>query len=511
MNRRAHALISGAQALIAQGHFEAALEALKPMVGSADGCREAKLEALALSAAACNHLSWYHEEIELRRARLALIREGGAAEANERALLASAFTVLGDFGAAQETIAPLTPGCGRREWAQALRVKALIVLRRDRDYEHAGELVREAVTLLARDGDNFGRGRLRVLEGIILCLRARPKAAVAALRGGQRILVKLIHEHPPALFEYAKAEFFLGDVNFMGGNNRGALACYEKARQLLGRRATAHFVKRYFLRLGQVYYALGDLARARGHFLHPELLAAVEKLGNLEGYFWCYMGAAVSSLTAGAFEQAAQSLAEAEKCVRPHPTPFIQAYIRLAQGHLALAQKMLPEAEAAYREAQHLFARVGASGFLQGMSTCLACRGDVEVKRGNTKGLLAVLKECAKLAAASGHADLRVNALLLESAALAEGAKNEDKRFRDIFDQLDLIASPVTMFRVVSNLYHYARKFANYTLDVEIEKRIQALKNALAGGTYLALYRECVDRRYTARIMAAVRVEEEGP
>ena len=64
-----------------------------------------------------------------------------------------------------------------------------------------------------------------------------------------------------------------------------------------------------------------------------------------------------------------------------------------------------------------------------------------------------------------------------------------------------MISSPVTMFKVVSNLYHYARKFADYKLDVELEKRIQDLKNVLASETYFTLYRECVDRRYAARIM----------
>ncbi len=501
MNRRAHTRISSAHALLARGDFEAVIDVLKPIVAAPNGCREAHLEALALSAAACNRLSWYHEEVDLRRTRLAMIRESGTAEARERALLAGALAALGDFAAAQEAIDPVTPRWGCQEWAEALRVKALIVMRRDRDYDRAGELAHEAATLLEHSGGTFDRGRLRVLEGIILRMRTRVEDARIALLDGQRMLAELLDQHPPALQEYAKAEFFLGDVHYMRGDIQGALDRYEHARMMLGTRASAHFVKRYFLRLGQVNYSLGDYARARDLYLHTDLLAAVEKIGSLEGYFWCYLGAAAASLAARAIDEAAQSLAEADKCVDAQPSPFTAGYARLAHGDLALARNELDEADAAYREAERLFKGIGASGHLQGISDCLACRGELEIRRRNTGGLLAVLKECAALATVSGHIDLRVKTLLLESAALAEGVEDEDQRFRDVLAHLDVISSPVTMFKVVSNLYHYARKFADYKLDVELEQRIQDLKNVLASETYFTLYRECVDRRYADRIM----------
>ncbi len=501
MNQRSHTLISNAHGLLARGDFEAAIDVLKPIVESRNGCREARMEALALSATACNRLAWYQEETDLRRRRLGMIRESGTSEARERAQLATAQVALGNFAAAEETIAPVTPQWGCQEWTEALRVHALVAMRRDRDYAKAAQLTQEASALLEHGGGAFDRGRLRVLSGIVLRMASRVEEARTALLEGQRLLGDLIDQNPPALQEYAKAEFFIGDLHQMRGDMQGALGHYEHARSLLGKRASAHFVKRYYLRLAQINYSLGDYVQAGKLYVHPELLAAVEKIGNLEGYFWCYLGAAAAALASQRIDEAEQCLAEAMKCIDAKPSRFIAGHVRLAHADMALARNELDAADAGYREAESLFRQVGATGHLQGISDCLACRGEIEIRRKNVPGLLAVVKECAALATTSGHLDLQVKALLLKSVALAEGAEDREELFRDVLAHLDTISSPVTMFKVVSNIYHYARKFADYQLDLELEKRIQDLKNVLASETYFSLYRECVDRRYAERIM----------
>ena len=80
MNRRTHALISSAHALLARGDFEAVVDALKPVVACANGCREAHLEAVGCRPA----LVLGHQAPDLARAQQVLAQ---CLEARRRAVV----------------------------------------------------------------------------------------------------------------------------------------------------------------------------------------------------------------------------------------------------------------------------------------------------------------------------------------------------------------------------------------------------------------------------------------
>jgi len=57
------------------------------------------------------------------------------------------------------------------------------------------------------------------------------------------------------------------------------------------------------------------------------------------------------------------------------------------------------------------------------------------------------------------------------------------------------------MYKVVANVYHYARKFGDYELDVSLEAKLAKLKDALDQGVYEKLRSLYVDRRFAQRII----------
>lgn len=496
MTSRKNVTISDAHALVVTGRFESVISLLKPIIASDSVKRDQKLEALALCATACHQLSWYEEEVLFRTKRLSLVRSAGIAEARERTALARAQVSLGRLADAEKAIKGIDKKWGRLEWAEYLQAKALIHLRQTRDYTRAAALLEEALALLNKAGSSFEQGRAKVLLGHALRFDHQLQKACAWFKEAQNDLSGLMDRNPAALMEFANSEFFLGDIERLMGNLDVALSLYQRSSKLLGGRASLHFIYRYYQRLGSVYFQLEDFEKARTCYLHEKRMAAVERIGNLENFFWCYYAAAKTHTAQKDAAQAKDMLREAEKCVKPVKTLYQAGHVSLLQGEIFEASGEPLQARACFQDAQASFSRIGANGHQPGMADALYHLGMIALEAGDLKEAINMARQCAELAAETGFLSIQSKALMLKSHILVAGDDDLDDMFHDILKRVDMIHSPAMMFKVLSNIYYYAHKFCDYEIDVSIEKRLAALRKVLDSATHARLYHDHIDKKY---------------
>ncbi len=501
MRTRENPAIAEACGLLQQGHYEKALDAVKAFLQKKPRSLAVRLRALEVAATAYAQLGRHAEEVGIRRERLAVIRKAGLAGATEEAALAKALIALGRYQEAEEALGPEDARREDTERAEFLLMKATVILRRSRDYDTTVEMLRQAYRLVEASGTPLDRGRLKVRIGHALRFAGKITEAREALTAGQAELAKVLDEDPRAEAEYSKSDFILGDTYRLTGELHLAIQSYERAKQRLGPRASAHFVKRYYQRTAIVFYMLQRFAEAREAYLNEECLAAVKRIGNPEDFFWSYLGAAKSYLAEGALTTAEEFLVKAVEAAGEGPSAFIRGHVALTRGSVYQRRGAWDAAENRYKEAERAFGEIGNGGHLPGIVDCLVNLGLLAVDRNQQDRAIELANRCGEMSERCGYHSVYGRELLLKSTVLAEYDGDLDDLFKDVFDRLDAIACPATRFKVVANIYHYGRKFRSYDLDVKLEAKLNELRDVLDRSVYDQLRRTYFDSRFAQRIV----------
>lgn len=457
--------------------------------------REQRLEALALSANAASCLCWFSEEVQFRKQRLSLLRPQTSNEAKERAALAAAYLKRSRFKEADETISVIDKKWGAREWSEHLQMKAFIILRRDRDYLTAASLLREALSIMKERGSRLEKAAIKKRLGHALRFANRIPEAIKILKEAQTDLSQIMDKSPYALQEYTQCEFLLGDIARLTGELNEAWNLYHRSREMLGDRASVHFLKKYYHRIGTVYLMLGFYEEADDYYNHPMLVNAIERIGNPEDYFWPYMGRAAAACARGDYEKSEAMHKEAEKCIAADSSPFLRSHITLSEAELSFHKEDFGKAKVLYEKAQKGFQSIGRNGDENGICDCLSGRGLVELKYKNIEQAILLAQQCADYAQTTGFLSIRSKELFLKSFILVSGKTDLDPFFHDIMKRYHVIASPVSMYKVLSNVYYYAHKFCEHTIDAAIEKKLKSLKQILNQETHRSLEQQYFDKQ----------------
>ena len=511
MRARTADLLRRARDAFARGRFTSVLEMLAPVRQARTGTRAGRLEALELSAAAASQLAWYGEEAAIRRRRIALLERAGLPTGEETAALGRALCCRGCYDEAAEVLIPLAGAIGRTERIDYLTVQAILLVRRDADYLGAARLLREAIGLARGERERLRRGKLRSSMGHALRFAGRIEEAQRELRSAQAELEPLREQDHEAAAAYAKCEFWLGDTYRLAGDVPRAYASYVRAKEVLGARASAHFTKSYYGRLGAVFFALTEYAKARDAYLHPECLAAVETIGNPAGFFWCYLGAARAAIAEGDVVQGQELVTKARGAAGTTPSRNHLAHLALSGGDLMRLRSAWAAADELYREAEEHFRALGAEGHVPGLVDCLVSRGYLALGRRDHREAREAAERADELAARSGSLAIQSRPLELMSDILAEESGDLDDLFHYVRERTGRCPTAVQQFKITANLLHYARRFNDYELDVELETQLGRLRAELDEAVHARLRRAYVDRRFAQLIaehlLSAVRSE----
>jgi len=496
--------LAQATSLFREGRYEEVFTLLEPTVQKPGRGRAQKLylEVLDLAADAADQLGRHREAAQLRRKSLALAERRGGIDPPKRLALARSLAALGWYDQAEEILDEALAGrIDRSAACLCAALKAAVYLRRTQDYEGAAERLRSAWEELPETSSARDRARVGVLRGHALMLAGRLSEAGAVLEEVQKLLGPLCSEDGGVVVEFARCEFFLGDTHRLAGRFGIALESYRRAKRILGRCASAHFTKRYWLRIGAVHFALEEFDRALEAYLHPECIAAVERIGNRRDFVWCYLGAAKALTACGRLEEAAGYLARAREAAGSPCSKFLLGHLFLAKGALLQAQGVPDGADQAFREAEGAFRQVGRGGNVSGIVDALVSQGLLALQRGEKTKAVKIAACCAREAALSEHATVQAQELLLKSALLADGDLEAEGLFKEVLARVECVLSPTVLFKVLANLYHHARKFTDYDLDLALESKLSRLRDAMSHDVYRRLAAAYIDRRFASLIL----------
>jgi tetratricopeptide (TPR) repeat protein len=217
----------------------------------------------------------------------------------------------------------------------------------------------------------------------------------------------------------SKALAGLGQVAFRKGEPREAIARFEEALQLSGRRESDD--PELADSLGRAYAMVGELESAIGVF--ERCLAAAEERGDVVEVIQFSVLLAYALIDSGNFGRAEELLGHALSLGRGYDSPSVQAHLYWSQSRLH-AERDEPEIAARY--ARRALEVLRATEDTYRIARAHQLLAHIELDRGNPEEALRVIREGWPLLEHTGNAVERAQYRLEEARALAKLGDRED-------------------------------------------------------------------------------------
>jgi tetratricopeptide (TPR) repeat protein len=206
---------------------------------------------------------------------------------------------------------------------------------------------------------------------------------------------------------------------------------------------------------------------------------------------------------------AGRLLDQCARLLRKTSSPFLEGYFHRNRGMLCALRGTrygFRRAFSHFRHAEEIFRGLGFLG-LHGLTSTLAERGELHLRRKEIPEAIECIAESLRLADDVGELHVKARCLVVKSYLLLEGAYDQSKEdlYEEVLRQLGVVHSPVLLFEILANLYMYSWDLGERVdLTAYHHNQLEKLREILDADVFRELYQKHVVLRVARRTMTTL-------